>query len=405
MKAPNVKIPNTLKYASALAYTLIASIFFAAVFAMQNDVPLHTYVGTSFLTCFIIQLIGGLAMKSYYPKGAFRNDSLVINDTTYAGTFAPYFILPALFGMDSYEKGILYVKDGIKKTHTIGKLDFSKPLQPRAVTPTQSGGDITVDGNTLTPHDVMVYQEFNPRDFESHWNAEDLSATLLTRQLPPTVENYISLLIVQRAFEQYEIGTWMASSQYANNVNVPSSDARYQLQFWDGFMKKFIADSGIYKTSSPVTLTSSNIGDKFKDLYTAAAQNNKALLTKATRYQRMKFIVSINTDLIYEDFLTTQPFKNNDTTEKGIRKYKGYEIVPVAGVPDNTIIFTEALAATDGNLWGGMNSILDDNFQLQRLFPNSEMFFFKMLAKFDVNYGFANKIFVYTTLVSNDFVA
>ena len=85
-------------------------------------------------------------------------------------------------------------------------------------------------------------------------------------------------------------------------------------------------------------------------------------------------------------------------------KYKRFQIVPVAGMPDNTIVFTEALSSPEGNLWVGMNSMADENFMLARLQANSEIFFFKMLMKLDVNYGRSEKVFLYTTLVSADFI-
>ncbi len=404
-----IKIPTILAFVGSIVRVLFLSMVMGIVLNMSaNGIDLASVAYDAKIAFFVIlgiQILLGAMKIRVAPKGAFRNDSLVVNDTTYAGTFAPYFILPALFGMDTYNKGMVYFKDGIKKKHTIGKLDFSRPLQPRQATPTQSGGDITIDGNVLDPQDIMVYQEFNPRDLEAHWTAEDLSATLLTRQLPPTVENYVSLLIVGRAFEQYENGIWMGSTNYKNNVNVPDTDARYQLQFFDGFMKRFVNDSAVYKTAGAVQLTSGNIGDALLDLYTTTAKNNKALLSNASKYTRLKFMVSIETALIYEDFLTTQPYKNNDTTENGIMKYKGFEVVPLAGLSNDTIVFTEGMASVEGNLWLGMNSILDENFQLARLFANSELFFYKMLMKMDVNYGFANKVFVYTTLVAGDFTA
>ena len=91
--------------------------------------------------------------------------SLNINDTTYSGTYASYFWLPATFGMDTIQKGGVYVKDGIKKKHTIDRMDFSTPLQERAATPTSSG-DFTITGRVLTPADIMLYTEFNPRNYE-----------------------------------------------------------------------------------------------------------------------------------------------------------------------------------------------------------------------------------------------
>ena len=376
----------------AMLMALFVAVAFASVYHVNPIVPALILLGLSFLAT---------------NKKGYAYDSLVVSDTTYAGTFAPYYILPAIWGMDTVRKGAIFVQDGIKKSHTIGKIDFTAPWQPRIATPVQSGGNITVTGNVLTPADMMLYQEINPRDLEVHWEAEKLSPSLLTREIPPTFENYITALIVGRALEQSEVQIWMGSTQY---VGSNPASANYQLQFFDGILCKIIGNGGsqagdatVYQTASPVTLTTATIGAAMLDLYQAVATHNKALLTNPMKYERLKFLVSVNTDLIYEDFLTTQTFKNNDTTEKGIRKYKGFEIVPLAGLPDNTIMFTEALSATDGNLWLGLNSILDENFQLARKLPASELFFVKMLMKMDVNYGFSNKIFLYTTLTSANF--
>src|SRR4051812_25324741 len=116
--------------------------------------------------------------------------SFNIQDTSYAGTFASAFWLPATFGMDTLRKGVAHVQDGIKKKHTIGRIDFSNPLQKRTATPT-GGSTFTIDGRDLEPKDMMVYAEFNPRDLEQHWEAEKLSPTLLAREIPVELENYM----------------------------------------------------------------------------------------------------------------------------------------------------------------------------------------------------------------------
>lgn len=332
-------------------------------------------------------------------------DSLVINDTTYAGTFAPYFILPALYGMDTVDKGCINVMDGIKKKTTIGTLDFTAPWQVRVSNPVESGGNIVVGARVLDPQDMMLYQEFNPRDLESHWEAEKLSPTLLARELPVTFENYVTALIVGRAFEQNENQIWMGSVNYQNNPFVPKTNTRYQLQFFDGLLVQFLNDVSVYQAPGPVALTAANIGTALQTLYQAAATNNKALLANSKKYQRMKFGVSVNTDLIYEEYLTTQPYKNNNTTDAGIRKYKGFEIVPLAGLPDNTIVFTEMMNSTEGNLKLGLNSVSDETFLLARVNAANEAFFIKMLAKMAVNYGRADKVFLYTTLTTASFIA
>jgi hypothetical protein len=332
---------------------------------------------------------------------------LVINDTTYAGTFASYFWLPATFGMDTIQKGCVYVQDGIKKKHTIGRVDFANPLQARTATPTTSG-TFTVDGRSLEPQDLMVYTEFNPRDYEQHWLAEELSPTLLARELPVTAENYMMQIGLERAFEQVELGLWMGSLTYTAE---PGTAGNGQICFFDGFMKKLLADSAVKQVASPLPLTAAassasvyNIVDAFNALLQLCATNKKALLSRPTRYKRLKFFVSINTEQIYQTFITTtQTFKGVNTTEQGINKFKGYEIVPLAGLPDDTIIFCEGLDDVSSNLYVGINSTEDNNLQLMRLQNNSELFFLKGLMKFDVQYGFSEQMFVFTTVVTGDF--
>jgi hypothetical protein len=113
----------------------------------------------------------------------------------------------------------------------------------------------------------------------------------------------------------------------------------------------------------------------------------------------LKFHVNYKTQKIYEDYLTTTTtFKNNDTTEKGINRYKGYEVVPLAGMPDDTIWVCISKPDIDSNTWLGMNSVQDNQIQLQRLQNNSELFFVKGLFKIDTQIGFGDQLVVYTKI-------
>ena len=331
--------------------------------------------------------------------------SLIINDTQYAGTFASYFWLPATFGMDTIQKGAVYVKDGIKKKHTIGRIDLSNPLQPRQATPSSNAinGKFTIDGRSLQPEDHMFYTEFNPRDFEEHWLAEQLSPTLLARELPVTAENYMMQIALNRTFEQIETEIWMGSTTYDAT---PGDSGKGQLMFMDGFLKKMVNDSSVVQIANPVALTASNILEKLDLLIASVATNKKALLSRPTRYDRMKFFVSIETEQLYQTALTTGvTFKGLNTMDRGIKPWKGYEVVPLAGFPDDTILFCEGLPDTSSNLYVGMNSTEDNNLQLMRLQNNSELFFLKGLMKFDVQFGCSVQVFLYTTLNSAYFTS
>jgi len=216
---------------------------------------------------------------------------------------------------------------------------------------------------------------------------------------------------LERAFEQVELGLWMGSTTY---TAVPGTTGNGQICFFDGFLKKMVNDSAVLKVSSPLPLSAApsdqstiyNIADAFNALISLAATNKKALLARVRRYERMKFLVSITTEQIYQTFITTvQTFKGVNTTERGINKFKGYDIVPLAGLPDNTIVFCEALADTTSNLYVGMNSAEDNNLQLMRKQANSELFFLKGLMKYDVQYGFSEQVFLFTTLTTGTFTA
>lgn len=325
--------------------------------------------------------------------------ALVINDTTYSGTYASYFWLPATFGMDTIQKGSVYVKDGIKKKYTIDRMDFSTPLQERAATPT-SNGSFTIDGRALTPQDIMIYTEFNPRNYEESFVAEQLSKTLLAREVPATVESFMMQIALNRAAEQIEQNIWMGSTTYTATTGTSGNG---QLKFFDGFLKKMVADSAVLKVGTPVALTSANILAKLDALITLAAANKKALLSRPTRFERLKFFVSVNTEQLYQAASLNLTFKGQAFNSGQAMPYKGYQIVTLAGLPDDTILFCEGLADTSSNLYLGMNSTEDNQLQLQRLQNNSELFFLKGLMKYDVQYGFSEEVFLYTTLVAGDF--
>lgn len=342
-------------------------------------------------------------------------EALVINDTSYAGTVAAYMITRAVVGADTIQKGCIYVQDGIKKKHTIPRIEVSDFMQRRAATPV-SKGTVTVDGNVLDPLDLMLYYEFNPRDYEQHWYAEQLKPQLLARDLPQTAEAFMVMQQMKRLNEFFENAIWRSRIDYddqGNNVDpttkgADSTDSQYF--YFDGLIKKLLdgatvppAGQRTILVSSPAILVAGiagggqeNIGDALRRVYN--------LVPKALLYHYgaagLKFLVSYPTQQLYEDFLTTQLYKNNDTTEKGINRYKGYDVVPLAGLPDNTIIACFAFADISSNLWLGINSTTDEQLQLTKLQANSELFFIKGLFKMDTQAGFFDQVVLYTTLTA-----
>lgn len=342
-------------------------------------------------------------------------EALVINDTSYAGTVASYMITRAVVGADTIEKGCIYVEDGIKKKRTIPRIEVSGFMQKRAATPT-SKGTVTVDGQVLEPRDIMLYYEFNPRDYEQHWYAEQLKPQLLARDLPQTAEAFMVMQQMKRLNEWFENAIWRSRIQYdpdGDNVDpttkgAPATDAEYL--YFDGLIKKLLDGASVppagqrtILVSSPATLVSGTAGGGEENVI-AAMKRTYDLVPQALLYKYgptgLKFLVNYATQKLYEEALSTNTFKNQDTTEKGINRYKGYDVVPLAGLPDNTIVACYCMPDIQSNLWLGINSTEDNQLQLTKLQANSELYFIKGLFKMDTQSGFYDQVVLYTTLIA-----
>lgn len=364
-------------------------------FAVTGDpAAIAGYIGAGL---FVVGMVQGFVKFSLQVPGALM-EALVINDTTYSGTVASYMIAHAVVGADTVEKSCIYVEDGIRKQKTIPRIEVSGFMQKRAATPTSTGA-VTVDGKVLVPQDAMLYYEFNPRDFESHFYAEQLSPKLLGRELPVTAENFMMMQTMKRLNEFFENMIWRGRLAYQSALDpttkgAAAGDSVYQ--YFDGLIKKALNDSNTLKVASPVALTSANIIAQFGAAYNLVP---KALLFKYGA-AGLRFFVSYPDQQKYEDALANSTYKNQDTTEKGINRYKGYDVVALAGLPENTFFVGYGKPDIDSNLWLGMNSLEDNNLQLQRLQNNSELFFVKGLFKMDVQIGFAEQLVMYTTQIN-----
>ena len=334
-------------------------------------------------------------------------EALIINDTTYAGEAASYMLTRAVVGADTIQQGAAMVQDGIKKKFTIPRVEVADLIQPRTATPVSSGS-MTVDASTLEPQDLMLYMEFNPRDFEQHWYAIQLQNRLLDETLPPTAENFIVLQTMKRLNEWFEMAWWQSRKQFnpdGDNVSPSSkganesgspfldSDGVPTMFYWDGFIKKALDASTSIKVTSPVALTSGNVRDK---LTAALDLLPKALLFKFGK-TGTRILMSYRDKAKYDEALRTDAYKNIRSDEAGYTQYRGYDIAVLAGLPENTFFVTTARPDTQSNTWVGINSVDDNTLNLQKLQNNSELYFIKGLFKADVNFGFYDQVVVYTT--------
>lgn len=310
-----------------------------------------------------------------------------------------FFITEAVISLDTVNAGLMYVADGVKNDkYSFPTLSTTTVLSARTLFPTPKGT------TTLANRDVSLgafenYDEFDPTLFENHWHQSQLADKLLSRNLPSTFANYLGTYYTQKTFVPIENMIHIGSTSYTASAAAGQPNANHR--FFDGIIKQAIS-GGALQVASPSVITSANIISKME-----SAKNSLpiALLANANRYKRLKYILSVVDAQKYEDALTNTSFKNNNTTEKGINQYKGYEIVVCAGVPENTFYFCEATTDVESNLQLCVTSLDNISFEINRVQNNSIAHFYKAVLKMGVGIAKPFEFAIHTTKVIADFNA
>jgi hypothetical protein len=365
---------NYIRLFTSLVLILVVSSIFAITF--NTDFSGLLLIAASLFAVGVIK--GAFNLGSWEPRGGVLLDGLVISDTTYAGEVASQFIVKAITGADTVEGGHVYIKDGIKKAYTIPRFDanYEDFIQDRQATPT-SKGTFTIDGVKLNPQDYMIYAEFNPRDFEDHWYATQLNATLIDRALPYSAESVIVQEVLKRHAKYFNKALWN---------NDMSTNGIYK--YFNGFLTNAKNNGATNVVASPVTLTASNIQGEFLRGY--------SMLPDSIRYDpSTKYFCSYATWDLYETSQINQTYKGVDITTVGRDMFKGRKVCKIADFPDNTYFIAKGMATPESNLWVGLNSIADEGLQLSKLQANSEIWFIKMLMKADVQIGWNSETVYY----------
>lgn len=335
--------------------------------------------------------------------------SLVLSTANYTQFEKDFFITEAVIGLDTINNALMYVATGCKNDqYVFPKLSASPELVPFTSTPS-GNGTTTLSNRSITLGKFQAYEEFEPSLFENHWHKDQLADRLLARTLPVTFQNYLTTYYTQRAFVPVELGIWMGSTSYVTTSGGSGEalvGANRQIKYYDGIIKTALnATTPALQVASPGTITSANIISKMEAAKAKLATTTSgiAILGKADRYKRLKYVMGVLDYQKFEDALTNTTYKNNDTTEKGINRYKGYEIVVVAGCPENSFIFAECTTDLTSNLQLCVTDMDNLSFEINRLQNNSTLYFYKAIMKMGVGIAKPQELVIHTTYVLADF--
>jgi hypothetical protein len=327
-------------------------------------------------------------------------EALSVTEQVYSGETTQFFLTRPVVEMDTYEKGCISLIDGIKKQHTIDRMEVSNFIQDPAATPV-SNGLIMVDvGMQLIPKRFDLYMEFNPHDFEVSFFAPELQKLLMDRGLPPTANNFLLLQLMRRVNQYYEFSIWQQAIKYnPSGLNVPTPAAlttatkNTNFYYFDGLIEKALADPNTIQVAGAVALTFTNIRAQFEAAMELVPQ---AMIGKYGA-DGVKILVSNVDWLKYNRALREDAFKNQNSTDESQDKWNGYQVERLAGLPEHCFFMTVANPnPLTSQTFIGLNEFTDkDNLKLMPVSNPSDLWFIKSEQKADVNWGITDQVVMY----------
>lgn len=99
----------------------------------------------------------------------------------------------------------------------------------------------------------------------------------------------------------------------------------------------------------------------------------------------------------YDQYITDKMVKYSENSEVNRYRFKGKRIIPITGVTGAHLVMGNFTSGMDSNLWMGVDYANDaEVLKVDRLQSNSELFFFQMRMKMDVNIVKPAEIVVHT---------
>lgn len=329
---------------------------------------------------------------------------------TYAGEVLEDLLTYTAQGNDTYQEGLIHIKSGIQHKYTIPSVQLGKIIQDNVPTPTSTQGagagtagglnQYTFTERYLEPKEFMIYLEFNPRDYEKYWKFAQPDGNLVFRELDPKIQATMLRLLMDKKNEYIGESIWCSAKggTSAAQITAPSGgteiggeNAGGPMKYFDGVIKRILANtatdaSAEEKAGGQVVIagtTELSTGENVEAAFNAMWKKCPKQIRKKAG---LGFICGWDIWDLYDQYLSDKQVKYSDNTKVNEYRFKGKRIVPIVGIPEHTIVLGEFTTGMNSNLWMGVDYANDTEVvKVERLQANSELYFFQMRMKMDVN--------------------
>ena len=301
---------------------------------------------------------------------------------------------------ETYKEGLIHVKSGIQKKYALPSIRLGKIIQDHKATPDTSQGEYTFAERYLEPEDFIVYFEFNPRDFEQYYRPFQPKGNLVFRNLDPSVKATMIRLLMEGKEEYINQAIWCsatgtekakitATSGGASEIG--GDNAYGPMKYFNGAITRMLMNAAANAESEDAKCGKIKVAGSGVFANGEAVEKELFAMWQATEPKvRKKSGLVILMDYkswdAYNQYLAGRDTRYNDNRDENQRRFQGKRIIPMVALPDDTIIMGCFTNGMDSNLWMGVDYANDEDvLQIDKLQNNSELYFFKMILKMDVN--------------------
>lgn len=294
--------------------------------------------------------------------------------SNYNGDVLDYIVTEAVVGNEAVEKGSVYVIPDVSYKLSIAKMVSSaNPIIDREAMPTTKSATVTWSEATLQPVEMMIYiPDINPRIFEAAWRQFQPKGALPNKVLDPRIQRTFADVVLKQA--QKQIGNLL----WAGDTTLASTSP---LHFFNGYVTRAAASSTNIDVTNIGVITAANIIAILEDVVEAIPD---------ALYDDSDFVIHMRTSTfrLYQEAVRLLTYKGQGPADVVPATYAGFEIRHYSGFPVNVILGAKATTGTDSNLYAGTEKINDvENFMIEKLRPEGELYFLKALFKMDANFS------------------